>query len=297
MQATAKLMYSPQYNWLQQLFRLAMSRLDAANTAECADKKRGMPKAADSVDTLSAPNDKYTKHPAPMQVQRMLSPKGQQLELPESKISTCTEARRGAATLLLETKRVPATGHVVENAILLVTPMLSEFCKLCRATDQAQVGPSSLTVHYPCSYFDPEIILLYFSPGRVCRRPRNTMGNALGPARLSSLRQAPCGQINGGPGPKQQEPYSNRATDLSHWKRQQACCNSCCRSNPRSVCAYEQIGRHAWVCMVTGNRYLIFFKFCPEDMQAAFFVSLPSRRAFSHSHTHTSKITCATDLA
>ena len=135
---------------------------------------------------------------------------------------TCTEARRGAATLLLETKRVPATGHVVENAILLVTPMLSMFCRLCRATDQAQVGPSSLTVHYPCSYFDPEIILLYFSPGRVCRRPGNTMGNALGPARLSSLRQAPCGQINGGPGPKQQEPYSNRATDLSHWKRQQA---------------------------------------------------------------------------
>lgn len=93
---------------------------------------------------------------------------------------TCTEARRGAATLLLETKRVPATGHVVENAMLLVTPMLSMFCRLCRATDQAQVGPSSLTVHYPSSYFDPEIILLYFSPGRVCRRSGNTMGNALG---------------------------------------------------------------------------------------------------------------------
>ena len=29
----------------------------------------------------------------------------------------------------------------------------------------------------------------------------------------------------------------------------------------------------------------------------AFFVSLLSRRAFSHSHTHTSKLTCATDLA
>ena len=142
---------------------------------------------------------------------------------------TCTEARRGAATLLLETKRVPATGHVVENAMLLVTPMLSMFCRLCRATDQAQVGPSSLTVHYPSSYFDPEIILLYFSPGRVCRRSGNTMGNALGLARLSSLRQAPCGQINGRPGPKPQEPCCDRATDVSHWKRQQGCRNRCCR--------------------------------------------------------------------
>ena len=145
--------------------------------------------------------------------------KGNSSNFQEARSDTCTEARRGAATLLLETKRVPAMGHVVENAILSVTPMLSEFCRLCRATDQAQVGPSSLTVHYPCSYFDPEIILLYFPPGRVCRRPGNAMGNASGLARLSSLRQAPCGQINGRPGHKPQAPYRlllcNRASDVT----------------------------------------------------------------------------------
>ncbi len=224
-----------------------------------------MPKAADSVDTHLAPSDKCAKHSAPMQFQRMLSAeRANSSNCQGARSDTCTEARRGAATLLLETKRVPATGHVVENAILLVTPMLSMFCRLCRATDQAQVGPSSLTVHYPCSYFDPEIILLYFSPGRVRRRPGSTMGNALG--------LAPCGQINGRPGPKPQEPYCNRATDVSHWKRQQACCNSCCKSIisghndrvlsaklgklSRSVCAYAKVNvryvcRHAWVCMVT----------------------------------------------
>ena len=204
-QATARLMCSQGYSWLQQLFRLAKSMLHATNTTESADKKRGMPKAADSLDTLSAQADMYTKHSAPMQVQRMLSAeKGNSSNFHGPRSDTCTEARRGAATLLLETNRVPATGHVVENAILLVTPMLSGFCRLCRATDQAQVGPSSLTVHYPCSYFDPEIILLYFSPGRVCRREWE-MHRGL-PDYLLCVRP-PCGHINGRPGPKPQEPY------------------------------------------------------------------------------------------
>ncbi len=92
-QATARLMCSQQYSWLQQLFRLAMKRLDATNTAESADKKRGMPKAADSVDELSAPADKYTMHSAPMHVQRMLS------------------AERATARTFREQDQIPALRH------------------------------------------------------------------------------------------------------------------------------------------------------------------------------------------
>ena len=70
-----------------------MRRLDANNTAESADKKRGMPKAADSVDTLLAPSDKYAKHSAPMQVQRMLP------------------AERAIARTFREQDQIPALRH------------------------------------------------------------------------------------------------------------------------------------------------------------------------------------------
>ena len=50
---------------------------------------------------------------------------------------TCTAARRGAETFLLDIKVAPATGQVIEKAILSSEDGLERACKCC-ATDRTQ---------------------------------------------------------------------------------------------------------------------------------------------------------------